>query len=144
MTPDVITLARAWIGTPYLHQGAMKDVGCDCAGLVQGVWADLYGTPFPEVPVYTADWFEPQGRDGLLKIVERHFSVAPCGPLKHGQLLVFRMRSGAVAKHLGLLTTDGPDAGFIHAYAGHGVVESPLSAPWRRRIAAQFHFKQGE
>ncbi|EDZ47445.1 conserved hypothetical protein [Rhodobacterales bacterium Y4I] len=29
---------------------------------------------------------------------------------------------------------------FIHAYAGHGVVESPLSPPWQRRIVARFHF----
>ena len=144
MSLDVIALARGWLGTPYLHQGALKGVGCDCAGLVRGVWAEHYGTPFPEVPIYTPDWFEPQGEDGLLAIVRRHFGTAPIGPMYHGQLVAFRMRSGAIAKHLGLVTTDGPGLRFIHAYSGHGVVESPLSAPWRRRIAAQFYFEQGE
>ncbi|MEQ9675505.1 MAG: peptidase, partial [Roseovarius indicus] len=37
----------------------------------------------------------------------------------------------------------GAEASFIHAYSGHGVVESPLSAPWRRRIVARFAFPQG-
>ena len=35
-----------------------------------------------------------------------------------------------------------PAATFIHSYAGHGVVESPLSAPWARRIAAIFRFPE--
>ena len=33
---------------------------------------------------------------------------------------------------------------FIHAYTGHGVVESPLSAPWARRIVARFAFPVSE
>jgi hypothetical protein len=28
----------------------------------------------------------------------------------------------------------------IHAYSGHGVVESPLTPAWSRRIAAVFRF----
>ena len=27
-----------WIGTPYRHQASLKGVGCDCLGLVRGVW----------------------------------------------------------------------------------------------------------
>jgi hypothetical protein len=47
-----------------------------------------------------------------------------------------------VAKHLGLVSATGAAPAFIHAYSGHGVVESPLSAPWARRIAARFLFAQ--
>jgi hypothetical protein len=50
------------------------------------------------------------------------------------------MRPGAVAKHLGILADAGPAAAFIHAYSGHGVVISPLSGPWQRKIAAVFRF----
>jgi NlpC/P60 family putative phage cell wall peptidase len=143
MSFDVIALARQWIGTPYMHQAALRGVGCECAGLVSGVWQEAYGTPFPEMPVYTQDWGEPQGRDVLLAKVRRHFHEVSAGPPAHGQLIVFRMRRGVIAKHLGLVTTDGPAPAFIHAYSGHHVVESPLSAPWLRRIAAQFYFMQG-
>jgi hypothetical protein len=52
------------------------------------------------------------------------------------------MRDGGVAKHLGLAAEIGAQATFIHAYSGHAVVESPLSAPWRRRIVARFAFPQ--
>jgi NlpC/P60 family putative phage cell wall peptidase len=62
------------------------------------------------------------------------------GQLAPGDLLLFRMRDGAVAKHLGILSDTGEAPRFIHAYDRHGVVESPLSEPWRARIAAGFRF----
>jgi NlpC/P60 family putative phage cell wall peptidase len=58
-----------------------------------------------------------------------------------GDVLLLRMRDGAVAKHVGFLAESGD--GFptlIHAYTGHGVVESPLTPSWMRRIAATFRF----
>jgi len=33
---QVITEARTWVGTPYLHQARMKLVGVDCIGVVIG------------------------------------------------------------------------------------------------------------
>jgi NlpC/P60 family putative phage cell wall peptidase len=54
-----------------------------------------------------------------------------------GALLLFRMRTGVVAKHCGVVTA--PDR-FIHAYERSGVVEVPLDAAWRRRVAFVFVF----
>ena len=52
----IVEAARAWIGTPYLHQGSLQHVGCDCLGLLRGVWRDCVG-PEPEIaPPYTPDW----------------------------------------------------------------------------------------
>jgi NlpC/P60 family putative phage cell wall peptidase len=58
-----------------------------------------------------------------------------------GDVLLLRMRDGAVAKHVGFLaeSVDGFPT-LIHAYTGHGVVESPLTPSWMRRIAATFRF----
>jgi hypothetical protein len=53
------------------------------------------------------------------------------------------MREGGIAKHLGIAAETGDAASFIHAYSGHGVVESPLSQPWARRIVARFTFPEG-
>ena len=39
----VVLAARAWIGTPYLHQASVKGAGCDCLGLLRGVWRELRG-----------------------------------------------------------------------------------------------------
>ena len=47
ITPKiVIAEARSWIGTPYRHQASLKGVGCDCLGLVRGVWRALQKIPY--------------------------------------------------------------------------------------------------
>ena len=68
----------------------------------------------------------------------RHLAPKPLRAEAPGDVLLFRMRAGAVAKHLGLQAETGPGATFIHAYSGHGVVESALTPPWERRIVARF------
>ncbi len=139
MNVDAVGEARAWIGTPYLHQASVCGVGCDCLGLLRGVWRALYGAEPEAVPAYTPDWSEPQGDERLMAAALRHMTSA--GPdWRAGQVLLFRMRRGAVAKHLGILSAHGDTSAFIHAYSGHGVVESPLSLPWRRRVVARFEF----
>ncbi|KAA0920160.1 peptidase [Aquicoccus porphyridii] len=137
---DIVRAARGWIGTPYRHQAAMRGAGCDCLGLLRGVWREVLGAEPEPVPAYSMDWAEPQGDERLWQAARRHLlEVAPSDEAL-GDVILFRMRAGAVAKHLGLAARVGPDATFIHSYAGHGVVESPLSTPWRRRIAARFRF----
>ncbi|ETX16172.1 peptidase [Roseivivax halodurans JCM 10272] len=129
--------ARGWIGTPYVHQASTWGAGCDCLGLLRGVWREVIGPEPERPPAYTSDWSEPTGDERLLGAALRHLTPVPSGPVRTGEVLLFRMRTGSVAKHLGIAT--GP-TGFIHAYSGHGVVESALTAPWARRIAARFAF----
>jgi len=132
--------ARAWIGTPYRHQASRKGAGCDCLGLLRGVWRALYGEEPQPVPPYTPDWSEPEGAERLWAAAMRHLCQKPLAAAAPGDVLLFRMRVGSVAKHLGLQGDSGPAPTFIHAYTGHGVIESPLSAPWQRRIVARFQF----
>lgn len=139
----VVAEARSWIGTPYLHQASVKGAGTDCLGLLRGVWRALQG-PEPEaVPAYTADWAEPDHREVLLEAAARLLRPKPHDAAEPGDVLVFRMRAGSIAKHLGIQSETGPTPRFIHAYTDHGVVESPLSQPWERRIAARFAFPKG-
>lgn len=137
-------IARDWLGTPYLHQGAARGVGTDCLGLLRGIWRTLYGAEPEAVPPYTPDWSEPQRDELLWAAALRHLVALPgCVPQAPGEVLLFRMREGAVAKHLGITARIGAGASFIHAYTGHGVIESPLSRPWQRRIVARFNFPSG-
>jgi len=135
---SVVDAAREWIGTPYLHQASCKGVGCDCLGLIRGVWRDLHGDEPEPVPPYSTDWGEPRGEELLYDAAMRHMLPVEDAPLAAGQVVLFRMRHDAVAKHLGFISVAGARPRFIHAYARHGVVESPLSKPWRRKIAARF------
>jgi len=137
---QVVSLARGWIGTPYRHQASTKGAGTDCLGLLRGVWRELYGAEPESVPAYTADWSEPQGEERLWTAALRHLEVQQGAAV--GDLLLFRMRAGGVAKHLGIMGQNGQTPTFIHAYTGHGVVESPLSSPWQRRIVARFAFPE--
>jgi NlpC/P60 family putative phage cell wall peptidase len=135
---DVVRIAREWIGTPYRHQGTAKGVGCDCLGLIRGVWRTLHG-PEPEEPgPYGMDWAERSGEERLLDAAMRHFGP-PIGrrEMLPGDLLLFRWRAGMAAKHAGILSGRGR---FIHAYEQAGVIESALAPGWERRIAGVFRW----
>ena len=134
-----VDIAKTWIGTPYIHQASVKSVGCDCLGLIRGVWRELYGAEPAQVPPYSFDWDEASGEEQLWAAAERHLHRTTA-PLSKGQVVLFRMRQGAVAKHLGLISAAGDAPRFIHAYTGHGVIESALSRPWARRVVARFEF----
>lgn len=133
----VLAEAMTWIGTPYRHQGTTRGVGCDCLGLVRGVWRAVYGRE-PETPgPYAPDWAETGGQDHLLEAARRHCLEKPLGQARPGDLLVFRWRAHHAAKHLGILL---PETRFLHAYEGHAVTVSALIPQWRRRIAGVFAF----
>jgi len=137
---QISAAARGWIGTPYVHQCAVRGAGSDCLGLVRGVWREIYGDEPEAVPAYSMDWSEPQGEERLWDAATRHLTAKPVSAMAQGDVLLFRMRHGAVAKHLGIVSQTDPVARFVHAYARHGVVESALNAPWRRRVVSCFEF----
>ena len=139
----VVQEARSWIGTPYLHQASVKGAGTDCLGLLRGVWRSLVGDEPQVVPAYTDDWAEPAREEVLFQAADRWLVAKTLGDAMAGDVLLFRMRQGGIAKHLGIQTETGERAAFVHAYTHHGVVESPLSSPWQRRITARFAFPEG-
>ncbi len=145
MDDRVVDIARGWLGTPYVHQASVRGVASDCLGLIRGIWRELYGAEPEEAPPYTPDWGEFGPREVLMEGTMRHLrpAVAAGEALAPGQVLLFRMLEGAVAKHLGVVSTAGEAARFIHAYTHHGVIDSPLTPPWQGRIVARFRFPGG-
>lgn len=129
----------SWVGTPYRHQGARKGVGCDCLGLVLGVWRSVHGAA-PEPPAaYAPDWAESGGQELLLAAARRHCVEKPPDDMIPGDLLLFRWRPHLAAKHADILVE--PER-FVHAYQGNAVTVSALVAQWRRRVAGVFAFPQ--
>jgi len=134
---DIVAVARTWIGTPYHHQGALRGVGCDCLGLVRGVYQQITGKSPETPPPYTPDWAEAAGEETLIAAASRHLiklSVDEAGP---GDVVLFRLSPGAMAKHAGILLGQGR---MVHAYSGRAVVEVHLGPWWWRRRAASFRF----
>jgi NlpC/P60 family putative phage cell wall peptidase len=133
----IVAEARAWIGTPYRHQGSLKSVGCDCLGLVRGVWRALCGEEPEGVPAYAPDWAEASGQEALAQAGQRHLIEIDPVQFAHGDVLLFRWRNGFVAKHAAIVT--GLDL-MVHAHDGAAVAEVAIAPWWRRRLAYAFRF----
>lgn len=132
---QVLEIARSWIGTPYQHQASCRGAGTDCLGLLRGIWRELYGTEPEIVPPYTMDWSEIGDSETLLDACARH--LLPVAEALAGDVLVLRMRDGAVAKHLAIRSGHKT---IIHAYSGHGVVHSTFDRTWSLKVAGIFRF----
>jgi NlpC/P60 family putative phage cell wall peptidase len=134
---QVLRETRLWLGTPYRHQASTLHAGCDCLGLVRGVYRALHGAEPEPPPPYRPDWAETGGRELLLEAFARW--LIPTDAAIPGDVLVFRMTPGAVAKHCAIQS--GPDR-MIHAYWGRACVESVIGRWWRERRVAAFRFPQ--
>jgi NlpC/P60 family putative phage cell wall peptidase len=134
---EIVQSARSWIGTPYLHQASLKGVGCDCLGLVRGVWRECFG-PEPEAaPAYSPDWAEVGGAEALADAGARHLIAVDGLAFQPGDVLLFRWKDHLPAKHAGIATSS---SGMVHAQDGVAVSEIDLSAWWMRRLAFVFRF----
>lgn len=141
---SIVAEARLWLGTPYRHQATTRGAGTDCLGLIRGVWRAVIGPEPVMPPPYTTDWSEPSGDEALMTAANAFLNRRPNLIYSMGDVLLFRMRDGAVAKHLGIVAETHPSPKLIHAYTGHGVVENYLSDPWARRIVAVYRFPEGD
>jgi NlpC/P60 family putative phage cell wall peptidase len=134
---DIVAEARGWIGTPYRHQASLKGVGCDCLGLVRGVWRVVLGDEPESAPPYAPDWAEAAGRETLAEAAARHLLPIGCDEIGEGDVVLFRWRAHLPAKHAAIVT--GP-ALMVHAHDGAAVAEVALAPWWRRRLAYAFQF----
>ncbi|GAB4225317.1 MAG: NlpC/P60 family protein [Methyloligellaceae bacterium] len=133
----VVTVARSWIGTPYHHQASVKGAGCDCLGLVRGVYRELLGREPEVIPPYTPDWAEARGVETLLEGARRHLREMAPEAAQPGDVLVFRLGKSTMAKHMAILATP---CSMIHAVEGAPVSEVHYGRWWRRHAAAAFRF----
>jgi len=135
---DVVAAARSWLGTPYRHQGARRGIGCDCLGLVLGVWREVYGVGPPDHPMtYSPDWAEVTAGEPLLTACGAHATEIAPQTRRAGDLLAFRFSAHVAAKHLAILIDHNR---MIHARQGHAVCEAALTPWWVRRIAGAYAF----
>lgn len=132
---QIVAEAREWIDTGWAHQGKIKGVGCDCAGLVIGV-----GLAAVVMTVDTSDH--------VAKAVEA-YSVRPDPrlmllALDHWMIRIRKDEAGAGdviyrkygedPQHLGILTGPlrDPMSGVIHAllWPSRRVVEHRTDDEW--------------
>lgn len=138
MRADIVAAAREWVGTPYRHRAATLGAGCDCLGLLVGVWRTVYGTEPPELPNYRADWRDASHAGELQALAETWLRP---GVMTPGAVVLFRMGASVLPRHCGVLVGEGR---FVHAQERLGAVEANLTDGWRRRVAGVFAFPEVE
>jgi NlpC/P60 family putative phage cell wall peptidase len=136
------SLAKEWIGTPYHHQARKKQVGCDCLGLIHGIYDELGCPPIDFAPTYSRSWGEADGKELMLEAAQRylrvkHLSVRNWGGPEPGDILLFRMRKGTVAKHAAIAISN---LRMIHAFESNVVAEVNFDAFWCKRTVGVFQF----
>ena len=136
LSAEWVNQARSWLGTPYRHQACLKGVGVDCVGLVAGVWAEIYGAMPSYKRDYTRDWAETGNADRLLDACRRNCDQkSSASDVMPGDILLFRFRPEAMAKHVAIVSGDGF---MIHAIERRTVSEVKLQSWWRRRLVGVF------
>ena len=135
LTQAILAECEAWIGTPYCHQASCKGAGCDCLGLLRGIWRHLYGSEPETMPAYTGDWGEASAGEPLLDAAFRH--LAPVEEIEPGNVVLFRWEPHLPAKHVAIMVSNTT---FIHACEHAGVTRARLGSHWRGKIAGIFRF----
>lgn len=138
LSARVIDEARSWIGTPYRHQASLKGIGCDCLGLLRGVWRNVMGAEPELPPPYSPDWAEA-GADTLVAAARRHLIEVGVAAFEPGDVLLFRWRDALPAKHCAIATSSDT---MIHAHDGASVAEVAFAPWWRRHLAYAFRFPE--
>ncbi len=136
---DILSSARAEIGTPFRHQGRISGKALDCAGLIIRV-ASASGAEYLDFPGYSR-----HPSDGLL---ESALDAQPClvrvalADMQSGDVLLMRFNTDP--QHLAIFA--GHSAvyraeGIIHAWLqARKVCEHVLTDEWRGRIVRVYRF----
>jgi NlpC/P60 family putative phage cell wall peptidase len=136
---EITVLARGWLNTPYQHQASLKNIGCDCLGLVRGIWREHFGEEPELPPAYSPDWAEAGLDEALAQAGRRHLIEIPPLVFAQGDVVLFRWKPHLPAKHCGIATSRST---MIHAQDGFCVSEVALNKWWLDRLAFAFRFPE--
>ena len=141
----VVEIARTWIGTKYHHQAHKKGVGCDCIGLIIGVWQELFEGRVPktfQLPIYTPHWGDETGEFNIMAEYSAQYLVPVQDAVlqaQPGDVCLWRMYSRGPVKHAGIISHDG---NMIHAYYGHDVMETAMISNFGSKLTHLFRYPE--
>lgn len=145
---QVVEEARAWVGTPWVHQAHVKQQGCDCLGLVRGVMVGVGA--LPPVAQWTAlrvpDKYFAYSRVPDAKLLmegfEQYWHRVPVEEARPADILILAL--GVSPRHVGIIVDHKHGLALVHAMQGLGrggrVVEHRLTPELRQKAFAAFSF----
>lgn len=127
----ILAEARTWLGTPFHHQGRVKGVGADCAGVVIGTANALKLTDFD-----TVDYPKSPSGDMMQKVLDGHMDKITFNEVRIGDVLLFCFDKDP--QHVGFYT----DIGLLHSYGQvRKCVETSLDETWSKRLRGVYRFR---
>lgn len=132
----IVETARAWIGTPYRHQGRHKGRAIDCIGLIIGVGADL-GVTIKAPTNYSES---PSG-EMLVREADQQFITPAHTEMAPGDIAVLWGWSRNEPQHFAIVGNFGPRLTMIHAFSKRRqVVEHGFDDFWSKRFVRLYNF----
>ena len=131
---DIVAEARSWLETPFQHQGRIKGVGVDCAGVVIETGRAL------GLVDYVEEGYARQPNPKRMKTILGHY-LTPISryDARPGDIPWMRFIE---PMHLGILSELDGRSTIIHAYASCGkCIEHTLDKKWQRRIVRYYRFR---
>lgn len=128
----VVTEARKWVGTKFVHTGRQVGVGVDCVGLIICVFSSAAGL------AYDNRNYSRLMPDGLVRaeLEQWLMPVADGEEWAAGDVLLFKV--GGVEQHVAFWTGEGT---IVHAYqSAKCVAEHELTDSWRYRVTGVFRW----
>jgi cell wall-associated NlpC family hydrolase len=116
--------ARRWLGTPFVAGASVRGAGCDCGGLLAGVFRTL------RVPVI-------QVADPAAALALNATSLLPAEP-QPGAILALSQAPGGPPVHLAIQMAS---CSLIHAHWSRGVVENRFGRWFWNRLAGAYILK---
>jgi len=116
---------------------AIKGRGCDCLGLLRGVYAEAYGD-LVDTPSYRGrPPRKSAGRETMLEAARSYLIEVPKETRGPAVVLVFRTHPQLVAWHCGIMTTETE---MVHSHSGREVYEVTLGERWEPKVVGAFKF----
>lgn len=133
---QIVREARSWLGTPFHHQGRVKGVGVDCAGVAVEVakacgleWSDAQG--YGRLPY----------RGLFTKTIEAVTDPVDLADVLPGDLMVFTWRDDP--QHVAIVTRVGSTIQMVHAWQQATVcAENVFDETWRSRLTGCRRYKK--
>ncbi len=133
----IVEIARTWINTPYHNQASLKGVGCDCFGLITGVYKDITGIEVKTKETYSSSWYKDHETKYKLKENLDQMGKQVLD-LVSGDILIFAINEDHYV-HCGIYAGNT----FIHCIddrAINRVVEMRYSDRWKERHRATYRY----
>lgn len=146
----IVAAARAWVGTPFKHQGRTRGKSVDCWNLIRAVGEELGLLNISRQDFRPFEGYKRVPGDGLLKkaldqFLERINDAAlPEPPLEpeYGDVVLICRRHKEDPKHCGIVGEHNGRLTLIHAASNYGgVVEHGLSDWWAEHIVGIYRYR---